>query len=66
MAGVIGEPISTEGYAYFTIYRKHAVYCNPDAAKYKFAAGSNGKISVFDVSFDKIRVQLDEITGAGR
>jgi hypothetical protein len=62
----VGKPISTEGYAYFTIYRAHAIYHNPDAAKYTYAAGANGEISVFDVSFDKIRAQLDEITGAVR
>jgi hypothetical protein len=66
MAGLLGDPISTEGYAYFTIYRAHAVYHNPDAVKYKFAAGENGNITIFDKSFDKIRAQLDEITGASR
>jgi hypothetical protein len=60
------KPISTEGYTYFTIYRAHAIYHNPDAVKYTYAAGANGEISVFDVSFDKIRAQLDEITGASR
>jgi hypothetical protein len=61
-----GTPIPTEGYTYFTIYRAHAIYHNPAAEKYTYAAGANGEISVFDVSFEKIRAQLDEITGATR
>ncbi len=64
---IAGKPILTEGYTYFTIYRAHAVYHNPAAEKYHYAAGkADGKISVFDVSFEKIREQLDEITGSGR
>lgn len=61
------KPIDTTGYTYFTIYRAHAVYHNPKAEKYTYAAGhGSGPITVFDVSFDEIRAQLDEITAAGR
>ena len=64
---IAGKPISTEGYTYFTIYRAHAVYYNSAAEKYRYAAGvADGKIGVFDVSFEKIREQLDEITGSDR
>ena len=59
------EPISTEGYTYFSIYRNHAIYINSKAEKYTYAAGHDGRITVFDVSFKKIQKQLDEITGNG-
>jgi hypothetical protein len=62
-----GEAISTEGYTYFSIYRAHAIYHNPTAEKYTFGAGSpDGPVTIFDVSFGKIRAQLDEITKPGR
>ena len=54
------------GYTYFSIYRAHAVYVNSDQdAKYAYAAGRDGRITVFDHSFDGIRAQLDVICGAG-
>jgi hypothetical protein len=59
------EPISTEGYTYFSIYRAHAIYVNPEAEVYTYAAGRDDRITVFDVSFEKIQAQLDEITRNG-
>jgi hypothetical protein len=60
------EPISTEGYTYFSIYRAHAIYHNPRAEKYTYAAGIDEQITVFDVGFSEIQAQLDEITRNGR
>ena len=58
--------MSTDGYAYFSIYRAHAVYVDFDPdAKYAYAAGKDGRITVFDHSFEAIRAQLDVICGAG-
>jgi hypothetical protein len=59
------EPISTEGYTYFSIYRNHAIYTNPKAERYTYAAGHDGRITIFDVGFSEIRAQIDEITGNG-
>ena len=62
----MSEPTPTDGYVYFTIYRAHAGYRNPNAEKYQYAAGkADGPITIFDVGFNEIRDQLDEITGAG-
>jgi hypothetical protein len=59
------EPISTEGYTYFSIYRAHAIYVNPKAERYTYAAGRDDRITVFDVGFSEIQAQLDEITRNG-
>lgn len=56
----------TDGFTYFSIYRAHAVYVNSDTgALYAYAAGRDGRITVFDHSFEAIMAQLDEICGAG-
>jgi hypothetical protein len=57
------RPTSTKGYTYFTIYRAHSVYYNPNAERYTYAAGkADGEITIFDTGFAEIRAQLDEIT----
>ena len=59
------NPTSLNGWTYFSSYLNYTLYHRSDDAPHEYAAGNNEKVWVYDHSFNEIRSQLDEITGAG-
>jgi len=59
------DPTSLDGWTYFSIYRNKAIYIGSETTSHAYAAGDREKVWVYDVSFEKLQDQLDEIHAAG-